>query len=77
LGAKRRTYKNGHSHRFHDTIAVGLLEGGLSSENLATLLGHSSLRVTERHFAPWVKSRQDLLERAVEKILVEGIDFQD
>jgi integrase/recombinase XerD len=66
---------NGHTHRFRDTFAVGLLEGGLSIENLATLLGHSSIRVTEKHYAPWVKSRQDLLEREVERIHVEGIDF--
>ena len=64
--------KGGHSHRFRDTFAVGLLENGLSIEHLAMLLGHTSIRVTEKHYAPWVRSRQDLLERAVSHIHEEG-----
>ena len=30
-------------------------------------LGHSSVRITEKHYSPWVKARQDQLERAVKK----------
>lgn len=29
------------------------------------LLGHRSIRVTERHYAPWVRSRQEQLEADV------------
>jgi integrase len=59
---------DGHAHRFRDTFAVGLLQQGVSLEDVSVLLGHSSIRITERHYAPWVKSRQDLLETAVKKV---------
>lgn len=54
-----------HPHRFRDSFAVGLLESGASLETVSTLLRHSSIRITERHYAPWVKSLQDNLEKAV------------
>jgi site-specific recombinase XerD len=57
--------QNAHSHRFRDTFAVGLLEKGVSLENVSTLLGHSSIRVTERHYKPWVKTLQTQLEKEV------------
>jgi integrase len=60
--------KNGHPHRFRDTFAVSLLVKGVSIEVVSKLLGHSSIKVTERHYAPWVKARQDLLEAEVRRI---------
>lgn len=65
----------GHSHRFRDTFACGLLEAGVSLENVKTLLGHDSIKTTEKHYAPWVRSRQELLERAVYKANILGTDF--
>lgn len=44
--------KDAHLHRFHDTFAVSLLENGVSIENVSVLLGHSSVRITERHYKP-------------------------
>jgi integrase len=57
----------GHAHMFRDTFAVDLLSNGVSLENVAALLGHSDIRVTQKHYAPWVKSRQVELEKAVMK----------
>ncbi len=56
----------GHAHMFRDTFAVGLLKSGVSLENVAALLGNS-VRIAEKHYAPWVKSRQESLEREVKK----------
>jgi site-specific recombinase XerD len=59
--------EDGHSHRFRDTFAVGLLAKGVSLENLSVLLGHSSVKITEKHYKPWVKTLQAQLETDVAK----------
>jgi integrase/recombinase XerD len=56
-----------HSHRFRDSFAVSLLEQGVSIETVAMLLGHSDIRVTLRHYRPWVESLQTHLESEVQK----------
>jgi integrase/recombinase XerD len=56
----------GHSHRFRDTFAVSLLEKGVDVKTVSMLLGHTSIKTTEKHYSPWVKSRQLALEAAVQ-----------
>jgi len=52
----------GHAHRFRDTFAVELLLAGVPLDRVSVLLGHTSIRVTERHYAPWTRSRQQQIE---------------
>ena len=56
----------GHAHRYRDTLAVRLLNRGVSLENVAALLGNS-LKVCEKHYTPWVLSRQNRLEEDIRK----------
>lgn len=59
--------KDRHAHRFRDTFAVELLLAGVPLERVSVLLGHSSLKVTEKHYAPWVRARQEQLEADVRR----------
>jgi integrase/recombinase XerD len=61
----------GHPHRFRDMFAVSLLLKGVSIGQVAVLLGHASTKVTERHYSPWVKARQEQLEADVRRIWAE------
>jgi len=58
---------HGHAHRFRDTFAVELLLAGVPLERLSVLLGHSSIRVTERHYSPWIESRQAQAEADLQR----------
>ena len=57
----------GHAHRFRDTFAVELLLAGIPLERVSVLLGHHSVRITERHYSPWVRSRQEQLEQDLQR----------
>lgn len=59
--------EGGHPHRFRDTFAVNLLRQGIPLERVAKLLGHSSVRITEKHYWPWVPALQEQLEEDVRK----------
>ena len=41
--------QSGHPHRFRHTFAVELLKKGVPLEEVSILLGHSSVRITEKH----------------------------
>lgn len=55
-------------HRFRDTFAVNLLLAGVDIRTVQLLLGHTSLRTTEQHYAPYVKEFQVKLDAAVDKL---------
>lgn len=60
-GEKKRC----HPHMFRDTFAVEMLLAGVPIDQVSTLLGHSSVKVTERHYSPFVKARQLQLQASV------------
>ncbi len=52
-------------HCLRDTFAVSLLEKGVPLEEVSKLLGHESIKTTEKSYAKWVQSRQDRLDSLV------------
>jgi integrase len=53
--------KRCHPHMFRDTFAVESLVAGMRVEEVSMLLGHKSVKVTEKHYLPWVRARQTTL----------------
>jgi integrase/recombinase XerD len=51
------------------------MQGGVSIENVARLLGHASINITEKHYAPWVKTRQDMLKREIWRVYEIGTEL--
>ena len=56
-----------HPHMLRDTFAVEMLLAGVPIDQVSMLLGHSSVKITEKHYLPWVKARQEQLEASVRK----------
>lgn len=59
------TKKRAHPHMFRHTFSVEMLLKGVPVEDVARLLGHSSVRTTEKYYSSWIKARADRLEQAV------------
>ncbi|MEO8594184.1 MAG: site-specific integrase [Candidatus Solibacter sp.] len=57
--------KRCHPHMLRDTFAVESLLSGMRLEEVSTSLGHSSVKITERHYMPWVRARQASLNQSV------------
>lgn len=60
-----------HPHRFRDTFAVELLTQGADIRTVQKLLGHTSVRTTEKHYAHFVAAHQAILDSAAARL-----DFQ-
>jgi hypothetical protein len=52
---------------FRDTFAVEMLLAGVPIDQVSILLGHASVKITEKHYSPWVRARQDQLEASVQR----------
>lgn len=65
---------DGHAHRFRHTFAAELLVSGALLTNVAQLLGHSSEKITEKHYSAWIKGRQEKLEADVRKAWPKDFD---
>lgn len=57
--------KLSHPHMVRDTYAVELLLSGVPIDQVSLLLGHSSVKITKKHYSPFVKARQEQLENSV------------
>jgi integrase len=79
MGAKsRRPCGTGLRYRLgrcRGTFAASLLRAGAPLERVSVLLGHSSIKVTEKHYEPWVRARQEQLEAGVRQGRVWNSSF--
>jgi integrase len=50
-----------------DTFATELLLGGVPIERVAILLGHQSVKVTEKYYSAWTDSRQRQIEADLQR----------
>jgi integrase/recombinase XerD len=57
--------KRCHPHMFRDTFAVENLLAGVPIDQVSLLLGHASVKITEKSYAPFVKARQIQLQDSV------------
>jgi integrase/recombinase XerD len=64
----RAGIEGGHPHRFRDTFSVELLKNGTDIRTVQLLLGHTSIKTTEKHYAPYVASMQRALDEAVSSL---------
>ena len=51
-----------------DTFSVSVLEKGEDLHTVQLLLGHTSIKTTEKHYAPFVQSFQRILDAATAKL---------
>jgi integrase len=62
--AKLGKVYNGHPHRYRDTFAKALLVAGKSIRTVQLLLGHTSIKTTEKSYAAFVPAYQESLDDA-------------
>jgi integrase/recombinase XerD len=56
---------DGCAHRFRHTFAKRYLLAGVPPDRVAILMGHTSQAITLKHYAHWVRERQEQLEADV------------
>jgi hypothetical protein len=50
-----------------ERVNGGLPQVGVPIERVSVLFGHSSIKVTEKYYSPWVRARQEQLEADVRR----------
>lgn len=56
-----------HSHMLRDTFAQWCFLNDLSTEDVAALLGHANIQITQQHYAPFMIARQKRLTNRVKE----------
>jgi len=59
-------------HCLRDTAACSWLTAGIPMEEVSKLLGHSSIKTTEKHYSAWAQARQDRLDSLVVAAWTKG-----
>jgi integrase len=59
------TAKRVHPHMLRHTFATMMLSNGVPIESVAMMLGHSSIKTTEKYYSHWNKARADRLDAEV------------
>ena len=62
-----KTKKRCTPHMLRDTFAVENLLAGIPLDQVSLLLGHSSIKTTEKHYAPFVQARRISWSRRVKQ----------
>ena len=57
----------GHCHQFGHTYATRLLRAGVPLDTVSIMLAHSSVKITQKHYAAWTKERREKIEAAIRK----------
>jgi len=55
IGTRRRP----HPHMLRDTFAIDAISRGVSLDNVAKMLGHATVEMTQRAYLFWIKKRVD------------------
>lgn len=58
---------DGHCHQFRHTYATRLLLAGVPLDTVSIMLAHSSVKITERHYAAWTKERREKIAEAIRR----------
>ena len=70
---KRAGIAGGHPHRFRDTFAVDLLLRGVPIDQVSIVLGHSSVKITERHYLAFVAARRQQIADSLRRAWASGV----
>jgi len=68
--------KRCHPHMFRDTFAVEMLLAGVPIDQVSLLLGHASVKITEKSYSPFVKARQIQLQDSVRSAWQVGVSSE-